>query len=105
MADYASIEVLHKAVPAFSPYIPVGLLPYIAFILLSATFALGFYFSTSVPAQSIRSPIYNTSTDPPRICSLPKDTLPVRETAVASLASILGGFGVVALFCTVGVYV
>ncbi|KAI0932950.1 hypothetical protein AcW1_000085 [Taiwanofungus camphoratus] len=82
MAEYHHIQALHKTLPAFSPYIPVGLLPYLAFILLAATFALAFYFST-----------------------LPKDTLPVREAAVASLASLLGGFGVVALFCTAGVYV
>lgn len=37
------------------------------------------------------------------IHSLPKDKIPIREGAVASLASILGGFGVVALFCAVGV--
>jgi hypothetical protein len=37
--------------------------------------------------------------------SLPKDSIPIREGAVASLASILGGFGVVALFCSVGVNV
>lgn len=36
---------------------------------------------------------------------LPKTTLPARELAVASLASALGGFGIVALFCSVGVYV
>lgn len=35
--------------------------------------------------------------------SLPKDTFPLREAAVASTASILAGFGVVALFCSVGV--
>lgn len=39
------------------------------------------------------------------IHSLPKDSIPFREGAVASLASILGGFGVVALFCSVGVNV
>ncbi|KAI0075899.1 hypothetical protein K474DRAFT_1663656 [Panus rudis PR-1116 ss-1] len=82
MADYDAIKALHLAVPPFSPYIPVGLLPYLAFILLVSTFGLAFYFST-----------------------LPKDTIPVREAAVASLASLLGGFGVVALFCSVGVYV
>ncbi|KAI0761156.1 hypothetical protein BD413DRAFT_607237 [Trametes elegans] len=75
-------RALHKTVPSFSPLLPVGLLPYIAFILLGATFALAFYFST-----------------------LPKEKVPVRELAVASTASILGGFGVVAMFCTVGVYV
>ncbi|CAL1696866.1 unnamed protein product [Somion occarium] len=82
MADYQSIQALHKAVPPFSPYIAVGLLPYIAFFLLVSTFGLAFYFST-----------------------LPKDTIPIREVAVASTASLLGGFGVVALFCSVGVYV
>jgi len=82
MADYESVRSLHKAIPPFSPYIPTGLLPYIAFFLLAATFALGFYFST-----------------------LQTEKVPVREFTVASLASILGGFGVVALFCSVGVYV
>lgn len=37
--------------------------------------------------------------------SLPKDTVPVREAAVATTASVLGGLGVVALFCSAGVYV
>ncbi|KAL1952399.1 hypothetical protein VTO73DRAFT_1548 [Trametes versicolor] len=74
-------RALHKATPPFSPLIPVGLLPYIAFVLLGATFALAFYFST-----------------------LPKDKIPVRELAVASTASLLGGFGVVAMFCNAGVY-
>lgn len=37
--------------------------------------------------------------------SLPNEKLPARELAVASTASVLGGFGVVALFCSVGVYV
>ena len=39
-------QALHQATPPFSPYIPVGLLPYLAFFLLMATFALAFYFST-----------------------------------------------------------
>ncbi|KAI0089944.1 hypothetical protein BDY19DRAFT_941599 [Irpex rosettiformis] len=82
MASYESIAALHKNIPAFSPYIPVAVLPYLAFILLSVTFGLTFYFST-----------------------IPKSTFPVHEVSVASLASILGGFGVVALFCSVGVYV
>ncbi|EPQ61168.1 hypothetical protein GLOTRDRAFT_102818 [Gloeophyllum trabeum ATCC 11539] len=82
MADYSAIQALHKSAPAFSPYVPVGLLPYIAFVLLGGTFALAFYFST-----------------------LPKTTVPVQETLIASLASVLGGFGVVALFNSVGVYV
>ncbi|KII94454.1 hypothetical protein PLICRDRAFT_172102 [Plicaturopsis crispa FD-325 SS-3] len=85
MADieaYGAIQALHRSLPAFSPIVPVGLLPYLALVLLASTFTLAFYFTT-----------------------LPKTALPLRETAVASLASALGGFGVVALFCTVGVYV
>jgi len=41
-----------------------------------------------------------TSCDPP---SLPKGM--AKESTVAILASVLGGFGTVAMFCTVGVYV
>ena len=44
-------------------------------------------------------------TDAPVRHSLPKEKIPARELAVASTASLLGGFGVVALFCSVGVYV
>jgi len=79
-ADYATIKQLHKTLPPFQPIIPVSLLPYLAFILLTLTFGLAFYFST-----------------------LPRGT--VKESTVAVLASVLGGFGTVAMFCTVGVYV
>ncbi|KAL5534732.1 hypothetical protein ACEPAG_1196 [Sanghuangporus baumii] len=79
---YNNIQNLHKSLPAFSPYISESVLPYLAFVLLAATFTLTFYFST-----------------------LPKSTMPFREIAIASLASILGGFGIVVPFCSVGVYV
>ncbi|KAG6914389.1 hypothetical protein DXG01_000618 [Tephrocybe rancida] len=79
---YYTTQALHAALPPFAPVVPTAVLPYIAAILLLSTFVLGFYFST-----------------------LPKDTIPARETAVASTASLLAGFGVVALFCSVGVYV
>ncbi|EIN13272.1 hypothetical protein PUNSTDRAFT_128959 [Punctularia strigosozonata HHB-11173 SS5] len=79
---HSQVEALHRGLPPFSPSVPTELLPYLAFVLLAATFGLAFYFST-----------------------LPKATVPARELAVASLASVLGGFGVVALFCSVGVYV
>ncbi|KAL0950511.1 hypothetical protein HGRIS_007320 [Hohenbuehelia grisea] len=82
MADYEAMQALHNALPAFEPIVPEALLPYLAFVLLALTFVLAFYFST-----------------------LPKDKVPARELAVASTASILGGFGVVCLFCSVGVYV
>ncbi|GLB36686.1 putative oligosaccharyltransferase subunit 5 [Lyophyllum shimeji] len=82
MSDYTTVRALHAALPPFSPIAPVALLPYLATLLLASTFGLAFYFST-----------------------LPKSTIPILETAVASTASILAGFGVVALFCSVGVYV
>ncbi|KAG6330562.1 hypothetical protein ID866_8526, partial [Astraeus odoratus] len=75
-------QVLHQSLPPFSPYVPVSLLPFLALLLLASTFALTFYFST-----------------------LPIKAFPVREGGVAFLASVLGGFGVVVLFCSVGVYV
>ncbi|KAI9059310.1 hypothetical protein FKP32DRAFT_1586468 [Trametes sanguinea] len=80
MTDYASVQAC--ASPAFASYIPLALLPYFAFLLLGAAFALAFYLST-----------------------LPNEKISARELAVASTASLLGGFGVVAMFCTVGVYV
>jgi len=79
-ADYATIKTLHKTLPPFQPIVPASVLPYIAYILLTLTFGLAFYFSI-----------------------LPKGT--VKESTVAILASILGGFGTVAMFCTAGVYV
>jgi len=82
MASYDSIQKLHQSLPAFSPYIAQEFLPYLAFLLLVSTFSLAFYFSI-----------------------LPKDTIPVRELNVAAISSVLAGFGVVALFCSAGVYV
>ena len=42
------LQQLHKIVPAFTPYVPVGVLSYLAFVLLTATFGLAFYFTTYV---------------------------------------------------------
>jgi hypothetical protein len=47
------IQHVHKIVPAFTPYVPVGVLAYLAFILLTATFGLAFYFTTYVIVMSI----------------------------------------------------
>ncbi|PPQ97662.1 hypothetical protein CVT26_002474 [Gymnopilus dilepis] len=82
MDDYQHVKALHYSLPAFSPVLPTSLLPFVAALFLLPTFALAFYFST-----------------------LPKDKFTLREPLVALLASTLGGFGVVALFCSVGVYV
>ncbi|KAF8633186.1 hypothetical protein AX15_001484 [Amanita polypyramis BW_CC] len=77
-----AFQALHAVLSPFAPLVPVALLPYLALLSLALTFALAFYFST-----------------------LPKDPIPFRETAVALAASVLGGFGIVTLFCSVGVYV
>ncbi|KAF7784810.1 hypothetical protein Agabi119p4_975 [Agaricus bisporus var. burnettii] len=82
MADYFEAKRTFDALPAFAPLIPTEVLPYLALLLLASTFGLAFYFTT-----------------------LKKEPVPLRELAVASSASLLGGFGVVALFCSVGVYV
>ena len=47
------VQHLHKVLPAFTPYVPVGVLAYLAFILLTATFGLAFYFTTYVVVVSI----------------------------------------------------
>ncbi|KAB5591484.1 hypothetical protein CTheo_5088 [Ceratobasidium theobromae] len=80
--DYAAVKALYESLPPFAPLIPTTALPYIAFTLLTSTFALGFYFST-----------------------LPKNIMRPHEIVVSVLASVLAGLGVVALFCSVGVYV
>ncbi|KIY45813.1 hypothetical protein FISHEDRAFT_76356 [Fistulina hepatica ATCC 64428] len=80
--DYVALATLHRTSPPFSPIVPVGLLPYLAFVLLGATFLLAFYSTVVL-----------------------KSSLAAREFPSAALASLLGGFGVVALFCSVGVYV
>jgi len=82
MADYQQAKVAFDALPPFAPLVPTTALPYLALVLLASTFGLAFYFTI-----------------------LPKDSFPSRELAVASTASLLGGFGIVALFCSVGVYV
>lgn len=95
------IQHLHKIVPAFTPYVPVGVLSYLAFVLLTATFGLAFYFTTYVIILLfILSRISSNSSR-----SLSKSTIPLRESAVAVVASTLAGYGIVALFCSVGVYV
>ncbi|KAF8329090.1 uncharacterized protein EI90DRAFT_2973895, partial [Cantharellus anzutake] len=76
------IQALHVSLTPFAPAISVKLLPYLAFVLLTASFLLAFYFTT-----------------------IPKDLLTFREITVALWASILAGFGVIALFSSAGVYV
>ena len=41
-------QKLHQALPPFQPIVPVSFLPYLAYTLLTLTFGLAFYFSTSV---------------------------------------------------------
>ncbi|KZT51341.1 hypothetical protein CALCODRAFT_488000 [Calocera cornea HHB12733] len=75
-------QELYAKLPPFTPIIPISLLPYIALVLCSSAFLLGFYFTT-----------------------IPKSLFSIHEIFVALLASVLAGFGVVALFNYFGVYV
>ncbi|WWC91292.1 uncharacterized protein L201_006235 [Kwoniella dendrophila CBS 6074] len=79
---YASIKALHSSLPAFQPPISISFLPSIALISLLAFFALTFLFTT-----------------------LPRSKVPIAELSTALIASALAGGGIVALFCTLGVYV
>ncbi|OCF31404.1 hypothetical protein I316_07009 [Kwoniella heveanensis BCC8398] len=80
--SYASIKALHASLPSFQPPISTSALPTISLITMLAFFALTFLFTT-----------------------LPKSRVPIAELGTALLASALAGGGVVALFCTLGVYV
>ncbi|PWN50231.1 hypothetical protein IE53DRAFT_316181 [Violaceomyces palustris] len=75
-------KALHASSAPFVSAVPVSLLPYIAFVLLSAAFLSTFYFTT-----------------------LPKKSFSSHEALVIVLASLEAGFGIVALFNAVGVYV
>ncbi|WVW79261.1 hypothetical protein I302_101228 [Kwoniella bestiolae CBS 10118] len=79
---YASIKTLHSSLPSFQPPISTSLLPSTSLVFLLAFFALTFIFTT-----------------------LPKSKVPLPEITTALVASALAGGGVVALFCTLGVYV
>ncbi len=93
-----TLQSAHKSLPAFSPYISAGLLPYLAFALLTGTFTLAFYVSTYVLVCSFLASHFSNA-----VHRLPKNTSITREIGIASTASCLAGFGVVALFCSVGV--
>ncbi|RSH79395.1 uncharacterized protein EHS24_001441 [Apiotrichum porosum] len=82
MEGYTQVKVLHSGLPAYAPLVPTSALPTIAFVSLCAAFALTFTLTT-----------------------LHKSSIPVVELVTALVAAALAGGGVVALFCTVGVYV
>ena len=70
--------------------------------LLTCILLYNVRFPIPYPLSSARH-VTVSSCFPPR--SLPKKGLPLQEIAVALIASLLGGFGTVAMFCTLGVYV
>ncbi|CAO1622993.1 unnamed protein product [Parajaminaea phylloscopi] len=80
--SYKAAASLHASAPSFAPVVPVSSLPYIAIVLLLASFFGAFYFTT-----------------------LPKQRSLLPEVTVALASSVCAGFGVVALFNAVGVYV
>ncbi|WVQ81354.1 hypothetical protein IAT38_003477 [Cryptococcus sp. DSM 104549] len=79
---YSEAKALHSSLPAFEPPVPTSSLPTIALVGLLGFFLLTFIFT-----------------------ALPTSRFPIQELSTAAIASLLAGGGVVALFCTVGVYV
>jgi hypothetical protein len=53
MGKYAIVKHLHKVVPAFSPYVPVGFLSYLVSMFLAVAFVLAVHFTT-LPKSSQR---------------------------------------------------
>ncbi|WFD32075.1 hypothetical protein MSPP1_003117 [Malassezia sp. CBS 17886] len=79
---YDDINRSFQDLPALVPAVPTALMPYLAGALLGVSFFLAFYF-TMIPARGFT----------------------VKEPIVAISGSLCAGFGVVALFNAVGVYV
>lgn len=116
MSDYATVKVGHRLSPLFyCSSLHPGAPPVSAPVLCHrsrGTLALYRQYTPSLhlcacllffdvcPLQ-FRLQASQITTSP----SLPKTTIPVRETVVAITASALAGFGIVALFCSAGVYV
>ncbi|GAA5883815.1 hypothetical protein JCM16303_002389 [Sporobolomyces ruberrimus] len=82
-STYDQLSLEHASLPSFEPFLPPSSLKPLSIVFLSLAFIASFYFST------LRS----------------KSTVPIPEIAVGSIASILGGFGLVLAFCAVGVNV
>ncbi|KAL1408167.1 hypothetical protein Q8F55_004971 [Vanrija albida] len=82
MASYTSVKALYAELPAYQPLVSTTALPAIAFFFLTLSFLLTFFLTT-----------------------LKTTSIPVTEVGTALAAAFLAGGGVVALFCTVGVYV
>ncbi|GAA5926114.1 OST5 family protein, partial [Sporobolomyces koalae] len=73
----------HSTLSPFTPFLAPASLQPLSIVFLSLAFIASFYFST------LRS----------------KQKFPLAEIAIGTLASILGGFGMVLGFCAVGVCV
>ncbi|GAA5840150.1 hypothetical protein JCM11251_000617 [Rhodosporidiobolus azoricus] len=82
-SSYADAQSLYAFSAPFEPFLPTTSLSSAAVFCLTLCFVLSFYFST------LRSTGKNSS------------ALPV-ELGVAAMASVVGGFGTVLFFCTVG---
>ncbi|SPO37869.1 uncharacterized protein PSFLO_03346 [Pseudozyma flocculosa] len=105
MRSHQELAALHAAAPSFVPSIPVTSLPYIAFILLASAFLSAFYFTTHADSFVPHPSAIVRARARARLDRLPKRSLTPTEVTVALLASLEVGFGVVALFNAVGVYV
>ncbi|SGY60520.1 BQ5605_C007g04444 [Microbotryum silenes-dioicae] len=80
MSSYAGLQREHASSTPFSPLISPSAAQPLAIVLLSIAFVSSFYFSTLRPSK-----------------------IPTTEIASALVASVLGGFGLVFAFCTLGV--
>ncbi|GAA5912731.1 OST5 family protein [Sporobolomyces salmoneus] len=82
-STYDQLAAEYSSLPSFTPFLSPTTLKPLSVFCLSLAFIASFYFST------LRS----------------KSSLPLSEVAIGSVASILGGFGLVLGFCAVGVCV
>ncbi|GAA5847667.1 hypothetical protein JCM3766R1_002443 [Sporobolomyces carnicolor] len=81
-STYDQLVVEHASLEPFSPFLSPASLKPLSVVLLSLAFVASFYFST-----------------------LRSKSAALSQVAVGSVASILGGFGLVLAFCAVGVCV
>lgn len=95
------MQAEHAALPAFEPFFARSALPSLATQALLAAFVLTFYFSTCARSLTRRRTWTAKLTSSARRLRS-KTTIPYSELAVAGLASIFGGFGLVFAFCAVG---
>ncbi|GAA6025500.1 hypothetical protein JCM11491_002841 [Sporobolomyces phaffii] len=84
-STYDQLVAEHATLSPFTPFLAPSSVRPVSIVFLSLAFIASFYFSTLRSKSTV--------------------VVPVRELAVGSIASVLGGFGIVLAFCAVGVCV